>query len=68
MEIFCSLPVPKYFAETSRIPSRMMSNVTSIPERARRRPISVQSEHAQRFVVARKRALALKHFLISTPS
>ena len=60
--IFCSLPVPRSFADTFTMPLASMSNVTSIcgmPRGAGGMPD--QMELAERAVVARHRALALQH-------
>lgn len=60
--IDCSLPVPLSFAETVRMPFASMSNVTSIwGTPAGARLDALQTEFADRLVVARHRALALKH-------
>ena len=60
--IFCSLPVPRSFADTLTMPLASMSKVTSIcgtPRGAGGMPDQVEA--AERPVVARHRPLALQH-------
>ena len=60
--IFCSLPVPRSFAETLTMPFASMSKVTSICGTPRGAGgMSDQVESSQRPVVARHRTLALKN-------
>ena len=61
ISIFCSLPVPRSFADTLRMPLASMSNVDlDLRHAARRRRDAGELELAERLVVDRHLALALE--------